>query len=354
LTPLGEILRRFPLHPRLARVLVNAHGGDLAVRVCALLSEDVRNIGGGDALVLAESPRLDYAARELSRIAKQILGSDYRRDVDDAAVRRALLAGYPDRVAMRREPGSPRLLLSSGTGAIVREPSLLGGDFLVALDVSGGDEALVRVGSVVERDWLEPTHRDVVHALVSGRVRATARVWYGALPLGEHHVTPDPDEARRLKNADLRTRVDASLQQRLNFAAIDVDWDALIETTGDLQLPFDVRRRLDRDAPERLPLPSGRTTALDYRDDGSVVASVKLQELFGLAETPRLGPKKTPVTFALLSPAGRPVQVTRDLKSFWTTGYQEVRKELRARYPKHPWPEDPWTAVATHRTTKRR
>jgi len=78
-----------------------------------------------------------------------------------------------------------------------------------------------------------------------------------------------------------------------------------------------------------------------------------LQELFGLAESPRLGPHQTPVTFELLAPSGRPVQVTADLRSFWMNGYQEVRKELRARYPRHPWPEDPWTAQATHRTKKR-
>jgi ATP-dependent helicase HrpB len=102
-----------------------------------------------------------------------------------------------------------------------------------------------------------------------------------------------------------------------------------------------------------MPLPSGRTAALEYREDGRVVASVKLQELFGLADTPRVGPARTPVTFQLLAPNGRPVQVTTDLRSFWTTGYQEVRKELRARYPKHPWPDDPWTATPTHRTRRR-
>ena len=82
-------------------------------------------------------------------------------------------------------------------------------------------------------------------------------------------------------------------------------------------------------------------------------AAVKLQELFGLAESPRLGPRQEPVVFELLAPNGRPVQKTRDLRSFWTTIYQEVRKELRGRYPRHPWPEDPWTAPATHRTKPR-
>ena len=88
---------------------------------------------------------------------------------------------------------------------------------------------------------------------------------------------------------------------------------------------------------------------LEYRDGGIVTAAVKLQELFGLAESPRVGAARVPVTFELLSPAGRPVQVTNDLRSFWTRGYPEVRKELRARYPRHPWPDDPWSAVPTSR-----
>jgi ATP-dependent helicase HrpB len=323
LTPMGEQLRRIPLHPRLARVLVD--GGEAAVRVCALLSEDVRNIGSGDALTLADSPRLDYAARELSRFAK------HKGDV-----RRALLAGYPDRVALRREPGSLRLLLSSGTGAsLTRESGMHDGEFLVALDVSGGQEALVRIASVIEREWLTPTHEDVVHTIKDdGRVRATKRVWYDSLLLREINVTPDPLEAHRLTEEWKRANVDPAIVRRIAFAGGD-------------------ERRVHQLAPERIDLPSGRTAKLEYQEDGSVLASVKLQELFGLADTPRIGPKQTPVTFALLSPAGRPVQVTRDLRSFWNGTYQEVRKEMRARYPRHPWPDDPWTAEATHRTKRK-
>jgi ATP-dependent helicase HrpB len=99
-------------------------------------------------------------------------------------------------------------------------------------------------------------------------------------------------------------------------------------------------------------VPSGRDMRLEYAADGTVSVGVKLQELFGLADTPRLGPNRVPVTFHLLAPNGRPVQTTRDLKSFWERTYPEVRKELRGRYPKHPWPEDPWNATPTHRTTR--
>ncbi len=97
-------------------------------------------------------------------------------------------------------------------------------------------------------------------------------------------------------------------------------------------------------APETLLVPSGRRARLEYGEDGTVSASVKLQELFGLAETPRIGPRRVPVVLSLLAPNGRPVQITRDLRSFWDRTYPEVRKELRGRYPKHPWPDDPWTA----------
>ena len=97
-----------------------------------------------------------------------------------------------------------------------------------------------------------------------------------------------------------------------------------------------------------------RSTTLDYGEDGSVSASVKLQELFGLAQSPTVGMAQVPVTFHLLAPNGRPVQTTKDLRSFWERTYPEVRKELRGRYPRHPWPEDPWTAQPTHRTTRRR
>ena len=112
-------------------------------------------------------------------------------------------------------------------------------------------------------------------------------------------------------------------------------------------------RALDRDAPEidrRAERPIGPA---QYEDDGRVTASVKLQELFGLADTPRIGSRREPVLLALLAPNGRPVQLTRDLRSFWDRTYPEVRKELRGRYPKHPWPDDPWNAPPTARAKRK-
>jgi ATP-dependent helicase HrpB len=156
---------------------------------------------------------------------------------------------------------------------------------------------------------------------------------------------------------------DIQLLRRLNFAGRAADLPGLARIAAasarsldDIRiagaLAFDDQRALDRDAPETVTVPSGRTVRLDYGDDGSVSASVKLQELFGLADTPRVGVRKEPIRLALLAPNGRPVQMTRDLRSFWDRTYPDVRKELRGRYPKHPWPEDPWKATPTARTTR--
>jgi ATP-dependent helicase HrpB len=334
-------LRAFPLHPRLARIVLDARGDDDAIAIAVQLS------GGAPS-----------ETRELSVIARRILGANYRRKVDDATLRRALLAGYPDRVAQRREPKSPRLLLSSGTGAtLAREIDDGNGEFLVILEITGD---LVRNARIVEREWLVPTRRETLHQIDGNRVRAVERSWYGAILLHEQNVAPQQAEAERIL-ADHATPEEL-LVRRVAFAQLDVDWPASIALAVSgkrsldevsIELPFPLRRRLDELAPLTIALPSGRTARLEYRDDGSVVASAKLQELFGLAESPRLGPRRTPVTFALLSPGGRPVQITQDLRGFWNGAYQEVRKELRGRYPKHPWPEDPWTAPATHRTKRR-
>ena len=148
---------------------------------------------------------------------------------------------------------------------------------------------------------------------------------------------------------------ETTLLRRLRFAGHQVDVETLVRTAAygarslddvhiERALAADLVRDLARDAPESLAVPSGRRHPLEYHEDGSVSASVKLQELFGLAETPRVGRQREAVVLALLAPNGRPVQVTRDLRSFWDRTYPEVRKELRGRYPKHPWPEDPWTA----------
>jgi ATP-dependent helicase HrpB len=118
-------------------------------------------------------------------------------------------------------------------------------------------------------------------------------------------------------------------------------------------LPWPVAGRLDEVAPERLPVPSGSKVRVDYSDAAAPVLAVKVQEAFGWRDAPRLADGRVPVLLHLLSPAGRPVAVTRDLASFWVQGYPQVRAELRGRYPRHPWPEDPTTAEPTRRTNPR-
>jgi ATP-dependent helicase HrpB len=296
--------------------------------------------------------------------------------VVEADFRRAILAGYPDRVAQRREAGSPRVKLASGAGARIGPQSgVREGEFLVAVDVQAptkpdAADSLVRVASRVEREWLEPNAIEVVHRVdeTSGVVRAAEIERYDALVLVERPAAPDPEIAARLLAEKWLARgsseEDVRLLRRLKFAGQAVDVADAVRTAAygmrslaDVRIerafPPETMRSLDRDAPELLTVPSGRRVPLEYAEDGSVTASVKLQELFGLAETPRVGPRREPVRFALLAPNGRPVQVTRDLKSFWERTYPEVRKELRGRYPKHPWPEDPWKATPTARTKKR-
>jgi ATP-dependent helicase HrpB len=119
-------------------------------------------------------------------------------------------------------------------------------------------------------------------------------------------------------------------------------------------LPWPLPPQLDELAPTHLTVPSGSRVRLEYRADGSPpILAVKLQELFGLADTPAVNGGRTPVLLHLLSPAGRPVQVTQDLRSFWNSSYFEVRKDLRGRYPKHPWPDDPWTHAPTRHVKRR-
>jgi len=395
ITPLGRRMQQLPLHPRLARILLSAAGSWHAALACALLSDRtfVRTPAAAtssDLLSAVESERdlprqAVYLAGELRRLldapglaaalAKAGSGSGIRGVEGETAFRRAVFDGYPDRVAKRRAPGSPRVLLASGHGAVLApESGVRDAQYLVAVDVGAGPrgegaEARVRLASAVDREWLVPTTTRVEHEIDGqGVVRAVSRDRYYALVLAERVVPPDPDEAAAILAREYLARGmsdrDARLLRRLRFAGIEANAADLVGRASrgcrrlddiDLaqQLPWDVRRDLDRLAPDRLTVPSGRSHALDYHEDGSVTASVKLQELFGLAETPRIGPRSEPVVLALLAPNGRPVQVTRDLRSFWQNTYPEVRKELRGRYPKHPWPEDPYSAPPTARTRRR-
>jgi ATP-dependent helicase HrpB len=353
------------------------------VRACALLSERHFVPVGPTATssdLLSALDRWSDVPRHVQRVAEQIAPRSSGGPSNEADFLRAALTGYPDRVARRRQPGSPEFLLASGAGAkLARESGVRTAEFVVALDVrssSGGPgnphsgEPLIRLASRVERDWLRPTSSETIHRFdpTTGRVRAAYVDRYDAIVLQERPIAADPAIAARvLADAWIergRPAADEQLLRRLRFAGHDVDVAALARTAAygarsiddvDLAgaLPPMLLRNLEHDAPATLAVPSGRSHALQYNDDGSVSMSVKLQELFGLRETPRVGSRRLRVRLALLAPNGRPVQVTQDLESFWERTYPQVRKELRGRYPKHPWPEDPWSAPPTVRTKRR-
>ena len=383
LTPLGEQLRALPIHPRLGRVLLAAGGSAMAARACAIVAErhflpPRHRATTCDLLAAIEHARdlpghVIKVAGELRDAASRILGTPSPDRVDDDVFRRAVMAGYPDRVARRRAPAGDRFVMASGTGArLSRESGVAGAEFVVAVDVTsasgpgGGPagaayrpgapaaEALIRIATGIEREWIDATSRSIEHELdeASGVVRAWRVDRYDAIVLGRHSAQVDLDVAARLVADGYRRRgpseADSQLLARLAFAGAPATFDDLVAAASaglrrldDVDLAHHLdpesRRALQRHAPAELKLPSGRTVRLEYRDDGRVVAATKLQHVFGLTQTPRLGPKQTPVTFELLAPNGRPVQVTADLASFWTRVYPDIRGPLQARYPKHEW-----------------
>ncbi|HEX6162388.1 MAG TPA: ATP-dependent helicase C-terminal domain-containing protein [Vicinamibacterales bacterium] len=373
LTEVGRQMQRLPLSPRLARVLIAGHGSIEACNACARLSEPSFAKASEGRPATADHRQVE---RNLGTAAKSVLGDRYRPHLGDEDLRRALLAGYPDRVAKRRDRDN--VTLASGHGAAIAKDGA-GVDhaqWMIALDVTSGrktgtTQALLRLGSPIEREWLSPTRTTVEQRINdSGSVSVREIDWYGELILAERQLPAGVDMTAAVlaaawmeRGPDQRT---ARLLQRLKFGGIELNVaDAVLAAAANARrvqdivieegsLPWAVRKQLAANAPDTLKVPSGRDMTISYEADGSVSVAVKLQELFGLGETPRIGPQRTPITFHLLAPNGRPVQKTQDLKSFWERTYPEVRKELRGRYPKHPWPEDPWNAPATHRTTRRR
>lgn len=395
LTTIGRQMQRLPLHPRLSRMLVEARGHSTMARACAVLSERAsafwaRHTTTSDLLSALDA--WDSAPSHLKDVARQIdrLSAELRGragpPLSEPTFRHMVVTGYPDRIARRRDATTQRFKLASGTGAVLSaESGVTDADFVVALEVrstdSGGvvrsraspveaETAVIAVASRVEPEWLSPTdtRRDVWFDDTSGEVRAAVTDRYDELTLSQRPVSVDDETAasvlaeawhRRGRSGD-----DSRLLHRVMFAGLQVDLDALVRFAASghrkladvriaTALDAQTRRLLDRDAPETLIVPSGRSVRLDYSADGMVTAAVKLQELFGLADTPVIGPHRRPVVLSLLAPNGRPVQVTQDLRSFWNKTYAEVRKELRGRYPKHPWPEDPWRAVPTAGTKRR-
>jgi len=381
LTQTGRQALKLPVHPRLSAVLISADFSRRAARACALLSE--RPFGGrraegalcdlptDDEEWNSVPPNLQQAARELSALARESSGSragGSRQDGSEEAMMRALLCGFFDRVARRRAPGSDRLVLATGSGArLSRSSSLRDGEYLLALEFTGtesrdGQESIVAQAGLIREDWLGPTHRTVHHEYSesSRAVRAVEREWYDALLLVDRPAPVEPAAAESILETVLESvpldEENRILLARCRLAGIEVDLKAVRRrlVQGAVKLPeFSLRKALtfpelqmlDRTCPSHLRIPSGRQVQLDYREDGSVRLAARIQELFGLRETPVVGVNRIPVVMELLAPNGRVAQTTGDLRNFWAVTYFEVRKQLRGRYPKHAWPEDPLTAT---------
>lgn len=341
------------------------------------------------------------SAARLEEVARGLPDATPRREdpSSEDLLRLALLA-YPDRVARRRAPSADRFVLVGGRGAaLAAQSGVHRAEFIVAARLDAGRrgeraEGVIRWASAVDPAWLGgiETCREVVFDEVSRRVTAWERDRYGDLVIAERPARPDPEEARRFLAAEAARDPFAALRpgrETLTFLSRwqflsravpelglplwgDAQWKELLEELAlgctdfdglrraDLlaalrsRLTWEQRRALDREAPERIQVPSGSLLRLEYTEEGPPVLAVRIQEVFGWAEGPRVGRGRTPVVMHLLGPHGRPLQVTSDLRSFWQNTYPEVRKEMRGRYPKHRWPEDPWSAEPSRRTTQPR
>ncbi|WP_018864809.1 ATP-dependent helicase HrpB [Thioalkalivibrio sp. ARh3] len=344
--------------------------------------------------------RLEQA---LARVGDRPAVTDAVLDESTALGVMAALA-WPERIARRRGEAAGRFVMGNGRGAWLPERERLAhADYLVAVDCTDADrEARIRCAVALDLAALEQEAPELFHRetrcdwVEDGARLENARVRrIGTLVVERQMVALDdpaatiPRWCERLRREGLARLPwdDAATQLRARIQLLhetlpeagfpDLRDDALLMTLEDWLGPYlagvtrrrDLERldlaailrsgldwhhqqQLEREAPARIEVPSGSAHRIDYTQDPPVLA-VKLQELFGLGETPRVAGGRVALVLHLLSPARRPVQVTQDLASFWENGYPEVRRELKGRYPKHPWPEDPWNAPATRHTKRR-
>jgi len=359
----------------------------------------------GDEILRGAARRILASGRQIARRARVDRRAQLPPGEDrDHALMRALLTAYPDRLVRRRAAGSDRARMVGGRGVRLAPSSgVVDDELLVCVELVAGrrgarSESQVRLASAVERDWLPGylLRREIALAFDTSahKVVARERIAVADLVLDERPTAaPDPDAVART----LAAAAAADLCRALSLddpplSGLLARWQFLRRAMPDLELPEPVevlrddvlpllcagrasfaelraapvadsllgllsppqRRALEAEAPERLVVPGGRAVRLQYPEEGPPVLAARIQELFGLAETPRVAGGRVPLMVHLLAPSGRPQQVTADLRSFWDNTYAEVRKELRARYPKHDWPEDPWTARASSRPGRRR
>ncbi|CUS38954.1 ATP-dependent helicase HrpB [Candidatus Nitrospira nitrificans] len=362
---------------------------------------------GSQAINRAAVERVRRTARLWRRQLKGLSGTiagDERHHPHTAGLLLAL--AYPDRIAQRQSGETAGYRLVNGRGARFRRPDPIATEpFLVIADLDGGAQwADINLAAPITREAIESLYHDQVlsEELVywderSSAVRAVRRQRLGAMILLEEAVSsPDAHaitsmllqgihtaglEVLSFSHPLRRWRARVMWVRRIDDPSTewpDLSDGALLRTLDqwlgpyvanittlervkrlDLTTPlhalltYEQQRRLDRLAPTHITVPSGSRLPIDYEQSESPVLEVRLQELFGCKDTPRIADGKIPLMLHLLSPAKRPVQVTQDLAGFWKRAYHDVRKELRGRYPKHPWPEDPLSAAPTAKAKPR-
>ncbi len=402
ITDHGRRLAPLPLHPRLGHMLVTA--GRDAADLAALMAERDPLTGAPADLALRLAAIRDLRAYQDRHPWPANPGTLHRIRDEAKRLRRMAAEGadlspgamaalaYPDRIGLRRKGEQPRYVLSGGKGAALPEGDALAAQrLIVATDLDGDTrEARIRMAAVVTEDE--------IRALFPGRIETVALVeWsrredrilarrqerFGALVLADRALDdPDPQALARAAFEGLRanglnwTPGAARLRARIalipELGPVDdeslladpdwlLPWLGKVRTLSDLRgldlaealkarIGWDGQRRLDQAAPAHFVTPLGRKVPIDY-DHETPSIELKLQELFGLARHPVVGNR--PLRITMLSPGGKPVAVTTDLPGFWAGGYGDVRKDMRGRYPRHPWPEDPLEADPTTRAKPR-
>ncbi|MDH4982967.1 ATP-dependent helicase HrpB [Hyphomicrobium sp. D-2] len=416
ITPGGRALRSLPLPPRLARMIIAAaeHGcAQDAADIAAVMVE--RGLGGNDVDldIRLENFRRDRGRRATdmrklaagwARAAEKRVGSqDGENSTENLSTARLLALAYPDRLGKARGARG-QFLLANGRGAVMDAlHPLARSSFIVAAELSGAaaatrillcagaNEADVlasaegRVHEAVEVDFdpassaLRARHvrrldaivlasepRAIEHGADTARIFAEALGRYGV----ERLPWSKPQQQLRERLAFLRSTGDESWPDLSDdtLAASVADWlapflngksrlaDIGADDLGaalDALLPWNVRRRIDDEAPTHFEAPTGNRHAIDYGAAGGPALHIRVQELFGLKQHPALANGKLPLTLHLLSPAHRPIQITRDLPGFWRGSWAAVKAEMKGRYPRHPWPDDPASALPTARAKPR-
>ena len=360
--------------------------------------------GAGESADPSALRAVERTATQLMRLMPGVSETSPRDTIDPDRVARLLLCAFPDRLCKRREEGNRTYVLAGGRGVRLSQDShLVSNAYLIAVTVDAGEKAegFIHVAAPVTEELVRSecsARIEIVRRVEwnekEGRIIAAREERLGALLLSQLPFTPTNEEAAPLLCEAIRTtggmltfgnearqmQARAGLMKRAfpEETWPDLSEEQLLSKPEEWLLPWlggirsaqglaglnvlpalkarlsrEQARLLDEQAPVAIVVPSGHHVTLDYASGNSPILAVKLQEMFGLADTPMIAGNRVKVLLHLLSPARRPVQITQDLRGFWNSAYQQVKKDLKGRYPKHPWPDDPWDAVPTGRTKKR-